>query len=149
MAYTLFKGLITLILSGCGPSTPIVKAHRDYTQFPEYAKTIALHNIQQIFSDGNNCNGGYRVDEEGVYCQKEVKGYLSPDGRGPGSFTTVHDQSYTLNLKWSEIADLRIIYNCLMVGSTNPELTDQGVSTRSLEQAQELKEAMEVYLGRR
>ena len=50
MASLLAKlGIISTIISGCAAGP--IYAKRDYDQYPDYRKEIALHNIKHILDD--------------------------------------------------------------------------------------------------
>ncbi|MFH1682645.1 MAG: hypothetical protein ABIA37_02500 [Candidatus Woesearchaeota archaeon] len=149
---------VSLSLAGCGmahtgtPSynvTP-VRAKQDYSKYPDYKKEIALHNISNILKEV--CTES-RVAENGFYCKSYgdclrwgttySKYAIVSEGLGTPSRSCL-DQKVLEN-KWfwhefkAEVDGSRVKFKGK--GFT----ADNYIEANGSQQAEELKEAIEVY----
>ncbi len=138
------------ILSGCtGP----VYAKRDYDQYPDYRREIALYNVQAILRDICDISS---ADEKGFQCQKKIctsshsEAYTSSQacpftGSCPSSTTyrIVCDELETRDLSqtWDTLAP-----SAISVTKKNLNIGGVSIPAKDFRQASELKEAMEEYL---
>ena len=152
-------GLFAVAAIGCATPRPMVYAHRDYSQFPEYAKDIALHNIQEILRHGSKSGiSEAYASENGIYkdirvCQQRWDNYSNDP------YLLVCEGGATrvlVDLTWDQIEQVpRQQVNddrCIYFGADKyePENLKKNVLCAGDPRAgRELLEAIEIYLRER
>lgn len=142
-------GLAALAMS-CGPSQSEIM-RQTYTQDmnnPEYApvrRNIALQAINEILQ--KTCEYSGSANEEGFLCSDVIYTTHSGTGFRPGTtevttvYTTKSEKVYAGG-KWSTVGGIKVS------GST-VYINNQKIGAESAKEAEDLKQFIEVYLGRR
>lgn len=136
-------GVIGMIASGCinGP----VYAKRDYEQYPDYRKDIALYNIKNILS--NVCDSS-SADENGFDCRKKecVSSHQASNTVGASTVYFMVCDRYedrTISERWAELSpdQISISQNGIQI-----HIKEKKLYLKDARQASELQEAMREYL---
>jgi len=144
MASLLIKlGIFGALISGCAAGP--IYAKRDYDQYPDYRKEIALHNIKHILSD--ICDSS-SADEEGFNCQKKecVSSHFASNVVGASTvYYNVCDtyEDKKISARWAELGPGQI---SLLEKSAQLQIKEEKLDMKDARQASELQEAMREYL---
>ncbi len=136
-------GVIGMIASGCinGP----VYAKRDYEQYPDYRKDIALYNIKNILS--NVCDSS-SADENGFDCRKKecVSSHQASNTVGASTVYFMVCDRYEdrdISERWAELSSAQI---SLSKEGLRVQINGKDIYAKDARQASELQEAMQEYL---
>ncbi|MFH1682646.1 MAG: hypothetical protein ABIA37_02505 [Candidatus Woesearchaeota archaeon] len=154
-------GMLGLALGGCAHqqvTSPPVRAKQDYSKYPDYKKDIALYNISKILRDRKVCDFA-TVNEERFVC--EIKGgcakksnfnYSTPvynpysQSSNTINYSSCEEyQQFKNEVRFSEIESIKVSDIPRCIDFLLKESKKSGVCLQDKRQAEELKEAIEVY----
>ena len=141
------KFLQGLLLAAACATTPPFQAKRDYATYPDYKGDIAFYNMENILKD--NClKNSFSIGRERFYCQS------TGDCLKMNPAYTYNNGLYTVNAScgeyaeayandaWKDIQSVTAKETCLKF---NGEMGCD-IYTRTPQQAQELAEAIMIYV---
>ncbi len=149
------QAITTAILLVSCATTPPLYAHRDYEQYPAYAKDVALHNIARIFSSEcvrTNAFGSskhiFEVNAGHLYCEQTVcKRYMQiPTGNWSSASTCTGNEDHSFDVPWLDVIEPRFVA-CPGGGCVNFSVSSRkfDFKARNARQAEELAEAIRIY----